>query len=315
MGQPTGKLRHAFTLIELLVVIAIIAILIGLLVPAVQKVREAAARAQCQNNLKQWGLAIHNYTGSYKLLPPGATNSPRHTFIIHLWPFFEQDNLANLYDPTQGFYVAPRNTVQNTFNGACAQPVPMYYCPSDRPGGLWQGDSYWRVRGNYVVNWGPNTRPWTAVPTAQAPFGWINDNPSTPQKVRLTDIRDGTSNTLFMSEIIMALANAQSPYDIRGDVMNDDSSFVEFQFMTINTPNGGTDLNTCGNPNGDPRMPCTNATASANSHLHAAARSRHAGGVNVLLGDGSVRFVDNGITLFTWQALSTMNGRETFGDY
>src|ERR1700748_2155678 len=91
---------RGFTLIELLVVIAIIAILIGLLVPAVQQVREAANRTQCQNNLHQWGIAMHNYHDSFKTLPPGSTNNPRHTYVIHLWPYFEENTLARGYDAT-----------------------------------------------------------------------------------------------------------------------------------------------------------------------------------------------------------------------
>ncbi len=307
MIQTTGRCRPGFTLIELLVVIAIIAILIGLLLPAVQKVREAAARSQCQNNLKQWGLAIHNYIGVYKALPPGATSSPRHTFVIHLWPYFEQDTLAGIYNLTLPFYQAP-NTVTSTTNGACAQPVPMYYCPSDRPGAYWKGDIYWRCRGNYLVNWGPITQPFSNGFSAppKAPFGWINDVNSQPDKIRLNDIRDGTSNTLMMSEVILAVNDAD--WDTHGDFMNDDANYMTFEFMTVNTPNGGADVtSTCIS---NPQVPCSNG-----SPMQQAARSRHVGGVNVLLCDGSVRFVDNGIALATWRALSTINGGEVVGDY
>jgi prepilin-type N-terminal cleavage/methylation domain-containing protein/prepilin-type processing-associated H-X9-DG protein len=306
MQRSRTSSRPGFTLIELLVVIAIIAILIGLLLPAVQKVREAAARLQCQNNLKQWGLAMHNYYGVNKALPPGATNSPRHTQVIHLWPYFEQDNLATLYRPTLHFYQSP-NTIQNTVNGYCAQQVSLYYCPSDRPGAYWKGDSYYRARGNYLVNWGPYTRPWTTTPTTRAPFGWLNDNPATPQKIRINDIRDGTSNTMLMSEVIMA--RNDTDFDTRGDFMNDDGNYMTFEFMTINTPNGGADVtSTC--IAGDPLVPCSNGPK-----MYQAARSRHTGGVNILLADGSVRFVDNGIPLATWQAISTIDGGETFNDY
>ncbi|HEY7153034.1 MAG TPA: DUF1559 domain-containing protein [Gemmataceae bacterium] len=152
--------RRGFTLIELLVVIAIIAILIGLLLPAVQKVRAAAARAQCQNNFKQWGLAMHMHNDTMGTLPPAATGSPRHTWVVHLWPYIEQQNLANLYGNlnAQPFYTPPA-TVQNTFNGLCAQTVKIYYCPADRPNAHWTGDSYWRARGNYAVNWAPCPSP------------------------------------------------------------------------------------------------------------------------------------------------------------
>src|SRR5687767_5558963 len=126
----TQSLRPGFTLIELLVVIAIIAILIALLVPAVQKVREAAARTQCQNNMKQWGLGFQNYHGTFKKFPIGARNNPRGTWVMHLWSYIEQDNLARMNDLSKPFHDPP-GTIHGTMNGLCGQYVPLYFCPSD----------------------------------------------------------------------------------------------------------------------------------------------------------------------------------------
>ncbi len=305
--------RAAFTLIELLVVIAIIAILIALLVPAVQKVREAASRTQCTNNLKQWGLAMHGYHDQKKIFPYAAFSNPRTPWIPLVWPYIEQGALAQRYDYTLGFYQVP-NIVQNQVTGIMTTLVPLYYCPADMPMTYWKGDSYWRARSNYAVCWGPTTHPWAAPPKANAIFSWLNDNPTTPRKTTMSHITDGTSSTILISEIIMAPAEgvsppANAPYDTRGDVLNDDATFMDFAFMTINAPNQGTDvLQNC--TAGPQNPPCTVGT-----NKNIASRSRHLGGVNTLFADGSVRFIANEIPQAIWQALGTMDGTETTPGY
>ncbi|HTU18424.1 MAG TPA: DUF1559 domain-containing protein [Gemmataceae bacterium] len=303
-----GKRERAFTLIELLVVIAIIAILIGLLLPAVQKVREAAARSQCTNNFKQWGLAMHMYNDTMSTLPPGSVHSPRHTWVPHLWPFIEQGNVQNLYlsSPggtltinTQQFYTQ-NATITTTTNGACAQQVKLYYCPSDRPGAYWKGDAYWRCRSNYAVSWGPVTIPYSGTPLF-GPFGY-QTNGGIPLVTALQSIPDGTSNTLLMSEVVQPPNDTDG--DTNGDVMNDDDNTLGGRFMTINAPNSGVDsIAYCVQDNR--YAPC-----NTSSPFQVAARSKHVSGVNALLCDGSVHFITNSINVATWAALGTTSGGE-----
>lgn len=310
MTAKPARRRFAFTLVELLVVIAIIGILVALLLPAVQAAREAARRGTCQNTLRQWSTAIQNYTTTQKKLPEGNRVNPRRVWVVFIWPYVEDHAHYQQFDQKVHFYQPP-NTIVNTFDGIYAKPVPLYYCPSDRPNAMWRGDIYYRSRGNYVINWGNMAVPYNPADPAQsptlglAPFGY-KDHASRdqPRQSSFKDFTDGTSHTMLLSEIIMAARDED--FDIRGDMLNDDTPCT--MYMTINTPNSGTDVSPFVPP--VPNLDNPPYTNVGSAHSHKAARSRHPGGVNVVMADSSQRFVNDDIALAVWRAMGTMNGGE-----
>ena len=294
--------RHGFTLVELLVVVTLIAILIALLLPAVQAARESARRLQCTNHLKQWGLAMTSYENTHTFYPFGTirhTDSSstatapfrRQTHAVSLWPYLELQSLYDRYNFNLSFYNAANLPILQV-------PVPFYHCPSDRPG-VWTADLYTRSRGNYVTNWGyadyNQTKPTDRKP---GPFG-----PN--RQTSAAEITNGLSNTMLMGEVVQAVKD--SLFDFRGDFFNDDLGAA--QFMTYYTPNSGVDSMICtGSPTNEPGPCLTNTSA-----VYVSARSRHGGGVNVVLGDGAVRFISNSIDTTTWRAIGSMTATQPIG--
>jgi prepilin-type N-terminal cleavage/methylation domain-containing protein len=303
---------HGFTLVELLVVITIIGILIALLLPAVQAAREAARRMQCTNNLKQWGLALQNYESTSGALPFGTRHSPRHPFTPALWPYLEAGAEFDGYNFKYSFYelnLAASPPIRNLL--MLQVPQSYYYCPSDRPNAMCSVfPQFLRCRGNYVINFGntgTNQLDQNPDPANSATINQFLGAPFAVDKVmRFSDIFDGLSNTLAMSEQILAVMDNIN--DFRGDFLNDDPPLGEF--MSVFGPNSPMpDHGGCDTPayQNDP-APCV--PYSANPYGYAMARSKHSVGVNTLRLDGSCSFMSDTVELRLWRAISTARGGE-----
>jgi prepilin-type N-terminal cleavage/methylation domain-containing protein/prepilin-type processing-associated H-X9-DG protein len=332
--------RRGFTLIELLVVIAIIGVLVSLLLPAVQSAREAARRAQCINNLKQLGLSVHNYVSTHEVLPPGRiwapippngsypqifSGSPNTPWFVLMLPFIEQQPLYNAFNFELGAEGVPAviggqlgPALGIIANGTVsATKIGLFQCPSDEQRTFQISPQYPPVqaapilgqlvftKGNYAVSWGnTNWRQRTIGTQAyfQSAFGHN-------MKINLGMIKDGTSNTAFIAEVLQG-----ELYDVRGLMWS--SIPGGGSFMTRFTPNkfkdylnlrdGGDFLNQGIFCVSEPvrQLPCLGG--AGDNEAFAAARSRHPGGVNVMFGDGSVRFVKDAIQHQTWLALNTI---------
>lgn len=326
VDPPTFDVRsrtslRGFTLVELLVVIAIIGVLIALLLPAVQAAREAARRAQCVNNLRQWALAMQSHHDAKGALPAsgytttGSDSGNRQGWPPQLWPFIEQSAIAEQYDFDVSFYLAPNAYppghpgASERDNAPAAIPISLYYCPSDRGPAFYDYDFH-RIRGNYFVNWGPMVyQPPDPLPTFHAPFGFEDyRSRNRPLRSRFNDFTDGTGTTLVLSEERMHPRDES--VDGRGDMLNDGGDNV---FMTLYTPNTTVpDAQWGWYCESTLEVPCTTAGGSGTRRqLYSSARSYHPGGVNAAFADGHVAFVSDSVASAYWQAIGTMDGQET----
>ena len=345
--------RQAFTLLELLVVIAIIAILIGLLLPAVQKIREAASRLACSNNLKQMGLALQHHHDVKGHFPPGFTvhgtdNLEMGGFggFIPLLPYLEQENWIRQWDPNKTWYEAPNFAI-------VSQEIKVFYCPSNRTGGVIDTQFLAAVAGrplpnvascDYLMCKGANAAMCEFDQIPRAFRGVFDVNTHT----RFSDIRDGASNTFAIGEG----AGGNPRFGIRhwypqttpatdlfpGQPMFMDQSWSSGPMATnalhsIGLLLAGTTGVTAlrgGQPDPwdeplnnplvlpalDYNNGCVNAgDAQGTYDIISGFRSVHSGGAYFLFCDGSVRFIQQSISPATYRALSTMQGGEPIGDY
>jgi prepilin-type N-terminal cleavage/methylation domain-containing protein/prepilin-type processing-associated H-X9-DG protein len=344
---PRG-LKRGFTLVELLVVIAIMGILVALLLPAVQAAREAARRMACQNNLKQLGLAVHNFESARKVLPTGSESRPypgdpahphnfyRWSALAHLTPYLEQSNAYNsidlnvpLYPP--GYQITPQNAVPASLM------VPLFLCPSDRR----EAVSQFQDSAGVTYKWGPTNYAGNAGSGTSGGSGYQVDGVFyINSQTRFADITDGTTNTAMFSESLLGTgpenSGSASGITFRGDYrfagpapLTDSACAVAPQYNVTNRRgfswvNGEyrcTMYNHYYPPNYQ-GFDCLGYSLSTNLADRfsgvgwRAARSNHSGGsVNLSLCDGSVRAVSATVDQAVWRAVSTRQGGDTVGDW
>jgi prepilin-type N-terminal cleavage/methylation domain-containing protein len=326
--------QRGFTLIELLVVIAIIAVLIALLLPAVQQAREAARRSTCKNNMKQLGLALHNYHDTFIAFPPAYTIKAGYSatanweclfdsvqycssWSIACLPYFDQAPLYNQYNFDLGVGEGTNPTVTGTFLGSMVCPTDTFASSRNtfrhNPGRASPPTHYPKyvgvvgARGDYAINMNMNA----GNSGGTNPSGIAGRNVS----MGMRDVQDGLSNTIFVDE---QRAGIDAEVDVRGCwgiPGGGSSAMVGGCAGDANRPNdrraGADDLmlivqNTAIGMGGN------NNWASGN--VQVPARSMHTGGLHVTLGDGSVRFISDAVDQAIWNALHTRYGNEVLGE-
>lgn len=341
--------RRGFTLVELLVVIAVIGVLIGLLLPAVQRVRESANRLKCQNNLKQFGLALHNYHGDYNCFPPGMVSSvvdvadASSSGFTVLLPYLEQDNVLRLYHLDDAW------SLKNNFE-AVGTEIKIFYCPSNRDSGkidLGPIAAQWSITlppfaasCDYAFCRGANaglSRDWSKIPIqVRGVFNIRNSGRGNSSGVRIEDISDGSSNTFAMGEatggsplyLVRDLPNGNlasiNPYTGQNTMLDQswsaasvgDTAHPWYGSVFAVTAQFGLGDQPLDEPmNRRPATPTVTSgdpsgyNLSGNDYI-SGFRSLHTNGCNFLFCDGSVHFIQAGIDPTTYRALSTYAGGE-----
>jgi len=344
--------RGGFTLIELLVVIAIIAILIGLLLPAVQKVREAASRMKCQNNMKQLGLAVHNYESTNGTLPPyqhtkvinGNTRTSSASIFAMILPYVEQANKLLLFHPDLNYDVNADTAIDASITPATygqtparTYDVPIYLCPSDGSSNNYFGAGRLSYHGSQGAT--ADSRSSTSdagIFGGPFPSGSVMKGPS------IVSIIDGTSNTAMFAEMMRGTLDwnaAAGIYD-NTTVMRQSGLTSLTDGRTTQTCIDGSGfagrLTYTGHqyyralnflqtythtlpPNWNRKVSsgvqhynCGNFSDLNQAHL--AASSYHTGGANIGMGDGSVRFVTDAIDFTAWRSMGTKAGGEVIAN-
>ncbi len=325
-----SKRLRGFTLIELLVVIAIIAVLIALLLPAVQQAREAARRSSCKNNLKQYGLALHNYHDTFGAFPPAANYSGQWSnypvgWQVRILPYADQAPLYNEMDFSAGSATGAAGVDKLLPNGKYLRQMTTPYskCPSDAsssPDGNWAQASYGGSMGSQRTDSANGACQPFITPGVhyENPGGSPGHGNTTEkryiagmfgrllsEKITIADVTDGTTNTILVGEILPACHDHGGGWWHFNGMANAHASTS----VPLNT------FTTCSSPYTRSNPPFPTCTAQNNWNLSWGFRSSHVGGAHFLLCDGSVRFVSENLDYRTYQNLGTRNDGKVIGEF